>query len=166
MVEYYQKVVNENVIYARQIATAPSLQNFSSQARSVACRNIGIEVDMKNSVGVLTLKILDELQLNNDCPMLRKYVQNHQAWRKAVADYYHISLDEAKKLIISIFFGKAPRSDIPYLWKLKDEVELITDRVLQKDEYKELNKCFNDRPNPKYSRFAHVIAEIEDKMIR
>ena len=71
-----------------------------------------------------------------------------------------------KKIIISIFFGKAPRSDIPYLWKLKDEVELIIDRVLQKDEYKELNNCFNDRPNPKYSRFAYVIAEIEDKMIR
>ena len=43
---------------------------------------------------------------------------------------YTIDIKEAKKEIIQIFFGGKPRSDLPYLWKLKQDIEHATDKIL------------------------------------
>ena len=66
--------------------------------------------------------------------MLKLYCENVQQWRQGIADYYSIELKEAKTQLIRIFYyGGKPASDLPFLWKLKDEIESSIQFILGMD---------------------------------
>ena len=63
------------------------------------------------------------------------------------------------------FFGGLPTCDLPFLWKLKDEIEEAVNEILAMDKYHKLQQVFAERPNPKFSRFSYVMASKENEMI-
>ena len=71
-----------------------------------------------------------------------------------------------KKEIIRIFYGGRPSSDLPFLWKLEDEIEEAVDCILKMDDFKKFEYAFLDRPNPKHSRFAYAIATKENEVLQ
>ena len=54
----------------------------------------------------------------------------------AIAEYFSIGVAEAKNKLIRLFFGGSPQADLPFLWKLKDEIEETVTFILSLDEYK------------------------------
>ena len=82
-----------------------------------------------------------------------------------MAEYLSIDLKEAKAEIIRIFFGGKPSCELPFLWKLKEEIDEAIDSILLLENFKNLQGYFNDRPNAKYSRFAYAIASKENEAL-
>ena len=58
-----------------------------------------------------------------------------------------------------------PTCDLPFLWKLKDEIEEAVNEILAMDKYHKLQQVFAERPNPKCSRFSYAMAFKENKII-
>ena len=77
-------------------------------------------------------------------------------------EYSSADLKTAKKKITKIFFGGSPDSDIPFLWKLKDEIETAVDLILALQQYTKLENSFLNRANPRFSRIAYVMASEEN----
>ena len=72
---------------------------------------------------------------------------------------------EAKNKLIRLFFGGKPDRDLPWLWKLKDEIEEAIEVALDQDEFKKYANIFPERSNPKFSRFAYVMAHLENEVL-
>ena len=90
------------------------------------------------------------------------YCNNYKQWRLAVANYYSIEQKEAKKILISLFFGANPRSDIPFLWKLKQEIDEAVEIILNDNDYLIYKNYFSEKLNPNYTRISYIIAEKEN----
>ena len=58
-----------------------------------------------------------------------------------------------------------PSTDLPFLCKLKDEVEDAVEFILQLDSYRKLDGIFSKRSNPKFTKFSYVIASKENEML-
>lgn len=55
-----------------------------------------------------------------------------------MAEYRSIDLKEAKAEIIRIFFGGKPSCELPFLWKLKEEIDEAIDSILVLENFKNL----------------------------
>ena len=75
-----------------------------------------------------------------------------------MSDYHSIGIPDAKEKLLRIFSGGEPKSEIPFLWKLKDEIDDAADLLLNLHKYEQLNRFFCERDNRKYSRFAYIMA--------
>ena len=82
-----------------------------------------------------------------------------------MSDYSILDQKAVKQQLIRIFFGVLPTCDLPFLWKLKDEIEETVNEILAMDKYHKLQQVFAERPNPKFSRFLYVMASKENEMI-
>ena len=98
--------------------------------------------------------------------MLDLYCRNFNSWRIMLVEYLQIDNTRAKKIITSIFYGGFPASDLPILWKLKREVDLIVEHLLMKPENAEYLNHFQERNNPKYTRFAYIMANLENNALQ
>ena len=81
-----------------------------------------------------------------------------------MAEYYQEDPKIAKKKITKLFYGGNPESDVPFMWKLKQEVDQAADYALQQEGNEVLNLAFNDRRNPKYSRLSYFQADLENQL--
>ena len=82
-----------------------------------------------------------------------------------MSDYSILDQKAAKQQLIRIFFGGLPTCDLPFLWKLKDEIEEAVNEILAMDKYHKLQQVFAERLNPKFCRFSYVMASKENEMI-
>ena len=64
-----------------------------------------------------------------------------------------------------LFYGGIPRTDLPFLWQLKHEVETATEALLQLNEYQAQNNYFHDGNNPKFTSLAYILANKENEML-
>ena len=70
-----------------------------------------------------------------------------------------------KKNINFIIFGANPRSDIPFLWKLKQEIDEAVEIILNDNDYLIYQNYFLEKPNPNYTRIYYIIAEKENEVV-
>ena len=97
--------------------------------------------------------------------MIKKYCEHYEGWRNIVSEYYQIDMKLAKKKITTIFYGVNPQSDLPMLWNLRQNVDSAISYLLNLQENAGLNKLFSERKNPKYSKFAYLMAEKENEVL-
>ena len=64
-----------------------------------------------------------------------------------------------------LFYGGKPSSNLPFLWKLKDEVETAVTNILQQEENHLLNSAFSNRDNPRYSKLSYFLADLETQLL-
>ena len=122
---------------------SPSLQNLSKSARKVACENLGVEIDICNAHPTLLKNFLAEKQVIDEYKMIKLYAENYEKWRKFVEVYYQETTKEAKKIITRIFYGGKPPTDIPFLWKLRSEVNKVVDFIMNQEGNQSLLSFFN-----------------------
>ena len=84
---------------------------------------------------MLLLNLLEANQPQHNKEIFKMFCRSFQKWRIAIANYCSIEISEAKQKILRIFFGGNPDIDLPFLWKLKEEVEETIDIILGLDEY-------------------------------
>ena len=94
--------------------------------------------------------------------MINLYCEHFDNWRLFLAEYHQEEMKLAKKQITKLFYGGVPNSDLPFMWKLKQEVDHAITYILQLEEANLLNQAFHDRSNPKYSRFSYFMANLEN----
>jgi hypothetical protein len=97
---------------------------------------------------------------------LDRFIENPKAWRAFIADYYEISESEAKKQILSMFFGGLPFNDNPLLWAVAREMHRLRAVVLALPRFAYPNGLFERPKSPAASKFACVLFSVEDEIIQ
>ena len=67
--------------------------------------------------------------------MLYLYCTNYQDWRKFVQEYYNVTAKEAKIIITKIFYGGGVPDDVPFMVKLKNEIDEAVFSLLAHPKY-------------------------------
>ena len=147
------------------VANGDSLQKLPKEARVAACHNRGVELDIANALPTTLLNLLEANAPNHNKHVLKLYCENYKNWRQALADYFCIDAKEAKKQILSLFYGGRPRADLPFLWTLKQDIEETIDIILELDEFNYLRGSFEDKANPKFTKFAYAVAKKENEIL-
>ena len=74
--------------------------------------------------------------------------------------------ENCQEKITKLFYGGKPESDLPFMWKLKQEVDQTGDYALQQEGNEVLNLAFDDRRNPKYLRLSYFLADLENQLLQ
>ena len=74
-------------------------------------------------------------------------------------------MNDAKRKLIRLFFGGRPDRDLPCLWKLEDEIKETIEAIIRLDRFNKYNEILSNRSNPKFSRFAYLMAELENEIL-
>ena len=170
MVCFAVRYVRKHGFPGRRYAIGCAVQSLTREARAIAFGvlpaaedlSIAFDVDLKNSIPSCCARLARRLGLDEHCTVLMKYVEHVDEWKSAVAEYYELTVDEAKRLILKVFFGGAPPDENPMLWGLIRDVSTVRDAVLA--EY--LTTVFTSRPRPTITRFAYALFAEEDALLR
>ena len=108
-----------------------------------------------------------------DLCALRKYVANTHVWRAAVAEYYEISIREAKQILTCALYGyPAPRGEIspsphtiPFVEWLSEDASSVRNAICadRPDELRHFTS--NSRPSPEMTLFFYALSEVEAEMV-
>ncbi len=75
------------------------------------------------------------------------------------------SVDDAKKVLLRVFFGGAPADDNPLLWGLANDVAMLRNTIMADPEYSYLGEKFGERPRPDITMFAYAAFDNEDELL-
>ena len=85
------------------------MQTITRYARAAACLDGYLDIDITNCLPNCILL----LYRDSDHGAVRESVGNTLLWRRAVAEYYDISIEEAKEVLMCALYGfPAPRNII------------------------------------------------------
>ena len=115
---------------------------MSKNERQAAFKDIDVEIDVGYAHSTFLLILANEAKVDENMTMLKHYCNIYHEWRRALSQYYSNRENKAKESLIRIFFGSLPRSDLPFLWKLRDEVEQAVDAFLVIEKYENLEGMF------------------------
>ena len=101
-----------NIICGREMgrmyALNVSMQTVTREARRAACLEGYLDIDITNCFP----NCITPLYTGRDLGAVRKYTSNTPLWRRAVAEYYDISIEESKEVLMCELYG------FPYPQKL------------------------------------------------
>ena len=152
-------------MYARNV----SLQTLTKEAREAACTAGCLEIDITNCFPNCVALLFPD----RDLGAVQKYVRNTHLWRRAVREYYNISADQAKELLMCALYGfPTPRNSIsesahalPFVewlsedvWELRQEICKVNADVL--DHFTK-----NNRPNAEATTFFYAVTKKEDEIM-
>lgn len=120
MVQYYRKGEMPGRRYPHGVAA----QLLTRQARRVAFTPHCCDVDIVNCHPSLLCRFLTSVGKSQQFPLLTKYVEHPDAWRRLVHEYADIDLSEAKLQLIKVMYFAKPFTDLPMLLGLAREVQL------------------------------------------
>jgi hypothetical protein len=166
---YYTKKDGEsipvNYIYSKKISDKGrlfaqhnlSLQNFRKDIRHTLAKDIYYDIDMCNSGATILLQYCEKN--NIETKYLDKYVNDRENFLKSLQDTHEINRDEAKELMIRLFFlgsyvisrkdketGEisdfTPKDKLNIAVKFQSEMKTIAARVceIEEDTYKIVEK--------------------------
>ena len=118
--------------YHRLFGSGLCLQKLTKEARCVATRGHGIEIDMMNAQPQLFLNLLKSLDGydKEHFSMLQKYCSHFKNYRRFISEYFDLPLGKAKTKMIQLFYGYISCGDIPFIRKLADEINFGIDQLL------------------------------------
>lgn len=93
---------------------------------------------------------------------LQRFTAHPTEWKALFSQYYASIEDEAKHMILRVFFGGRPKDGNPMLWGLVNDMSILRETVLQAEEHAHLQGMFTARPRPDITRFAYAIFAAED----
>ncbi len=74
-------------------------------------------------------------------------------------------MDDAKKVLLRVFFGGEPADDNPLLGGLANDVAVLRSTTMADPEYSYLGGKFGERPHPDITRFAFAAFAKEDELL-
>ena len=107
---------------------------------------------------------LEDKQKLHKYPMIELYSKFYEDWRIYLSRYFHTDLKNAKCMLTKLFYGGVPDADIPFMWALKNEIDDSVDELLAENDNM-FGNLFQDRRNPKYTKFAYMMAELENNLL-
>ena len=162
--------------YGRMYARGPSCQKLSRLGKSAAFRSHAVDIDMENCHPTLLARLLREAYTSDEndvatyisaFPTLCSYVENYREWRTFAQSYYDVSLQDAKKILIRIFYGgRCPRGDVPFLHQLRIEVMKAAKYLAGHRFYAHLGVFYKDRKRPLYGHLAAILSFEEEKSLK
>ena len=81
-----------------------------------------------------------------------------------MARYFHTDIKTAKCMLTKLFYGDNPDADISFVWELKNEIDSAINDLLDADQ-QEFGNLFQNRRNPKYTKFAYIMAKLENYLL-
>lgn len=190
-VEYYYKD-DIGRLYAKGETTkmrSRSMQGCFSGLRAALIGLLGYDVDIENSLPVITTQWLQFLMNEKKIPEIvmeyfLDYVENRDEWLQKIMEYHECTRDQAKTIVLIVMFGGEPNFNHlkempknqyrphPKVRKLADELSEIRKIVVDslEPDYKELcdlKRAEKNDENAYYrSVFAILTHEQEDKIMR
>ena len=145
------------------------LQFLTKEARSAACKNFALGVDMENAHTACVLLLAADLALK----WPRRYRTHTSAWREAVARYYDVSPVEAKKILLKAMHGNTaspgeqgvPRDPLPFVARLAADFFQAKDYLATKNEAARKHFETGGRRDPAATCLAYLLAEVEDAIL-
>ena len=145
------------------------MQTLTKEARAAACANGSLEVDISNCFPNCALQLYPD----KDLRALRKYAANTQTWRMAVAEYYEVSIAQAKEVLTCALYGlTAPRGEIskpphtiPLVEWLAEDAASVRRCICAERPGEMRHFTSNNRPSPEMTLFFYALSEVEAGMI-
>jgi hypothetical protein len=146
----------------RLFAVGPALARQSKRARAIACGAFADDVDFVGSVPNMFVQVAKDEEMTAMVPTTIAVVKNLAVIRAFLQEYYDVSPDEVKKLIMKCFFSGKPVDDNPLLWAIASELRAFSAELMSKPKYQDLLGQHTDRRNPMASRLACIMFEKEN----
>lgn len=99
---YSKNLIDKGRLYAQN---SLSLQNLKKEIRHELARDIYRDIDMVNAHPTLILQFCKKNKI--ECAQLEEYVKNREKILKKITDFYEITREQAKKLMLRLcYLGK------------------------------------------------------------
>ena len=152
-------------LYAQNV----SLQTLTKEAREAACAAGRLDIDITNCFP----NCVTPLYPDRDLGAVQKYVGNTHLWRRAVSEYYNISADPAKELLMCALYGfPTPRNSIsesphvlPFAEWLSEDVGALRQEICRDNPDVLEHFAINNRPNAEATTFFYAVTKKEDEIM-
>ena len=124
--------------------------------------------DLNNSLpAIMYNELMEYIQadVDDDFDVLKLFIENYQVWRVFLSEYCHVSVKEAKLMLITLFFSAVPKVDLPFLWALALDIKRAGNIILANPKFAYLDPLFGDRRSPSATRLHYALAAAEDSIV-
>ena len=152
-------------MYAQKVST----QTITREERAAACMEGYLELDITNCFPCCILHLYPD----RDIRAVRKYVAYTCFWRRAVADYYDINMDEAKGVLMCATYGfPTPRNIIspsphtmPFVEWITEDVRVAREEICMGAPDVLANFVKHNRGNAEAEAFFYRVSQKEHEIL-